>query len=97
VAEGVAVLGRMLGVQRQRQADHWRPSGTVRALLRQRRDVNYPPPNPDDWLGDALPSRHTSESPDSHQAAPSRQEESMTWDLIRNARPVYDYEPHHAD
>jgi hypothetical protein len=58
--------------------------------------VYEPPPNPADWICDALPSRHTSESPDTRYAAPSRQEEPMTWDVIRAARPVYDYEPRHG-
>ncbi|NUR00397.1 MAG: hypothetical protein HOY79_28865 [Streptomyces sp.] len=55
-----------------------------------------PPPDPRDWICDALPSHHISESPDTRYAAPSRQEEPMTWDVIRTARPVHDYEPRHG-
>jgi hypothetical protein len=53
--------------------------------------VYEPPPNPADWICDALPPRHIPKD-----AAPSRQEEPMTWEVIRTARPVYDYEPRHA-
>jgi hypothetical protein len=56
--------------------------------------VYEPPPNPDDWICDALPSRRTSESSDTRHAALYRQEEPITWDAIRAARPVY--EPRHG-
>jgi hypothetical protein len=58
--------------------------------------IYEPPPDPRTWICDALPSRHTSESADTRRSAPSRQEEPMTWDVIRTARPVWDYEPRHA-
>lgn len=58
--------------------------------------IHEPPPNPRDWICDVLPSRHTSTSPDTRQMAPQRHEEPLTWDVIRTARPVYDYEPHHG-
>jgi len=48
--------------------------------------VYEPPPNPDDWICDALPSRHTSESSDTRLAAPFRQEEPITWAAVMIAR-----------
>jgi hypothetical protein len=58
--------------------------------------VYEPPPNPDDWICDASPPRHTPGTSDTRYTAPSRQGEPMTWEAIRAARPVYDYEPRHA-
>lgn len=56
--------------------------------------IYEPPPNPADWICDDLPSRHTSESPDTRCAAPARQEEPITWDAVRAARPAF--EPRHG-
>jgi hypothetical protein len=56
--------------------------------------VYEPPPNPADWICDALPSRHASEPPTTPQAAPERPEEPITWDSVRAARSAH--EPRHA-
>jgi hypothetical protein len=48
--------------------------------------VYEPPPNPDDWICDALPLRRSSESSDARRAAPSRQEEPITWESVLAAR-----------
>jgi hypothetical protein len=45
-----------------------------------------PPPDPADWICDALPSRHASESSDVPQAAPERREEPITWAQLRRKR-----------
>jgi hypothetical protein len=56
--------------------------------------VYEPPPNPAEWICDALPSRHIPESADVPQA-PKRHEEPITWDSVRAARPVY--QPRHGE
>jgi hypothetical protein len=51
--------------------------------------VYEPPPNPADWICDALPPRHIPESPNTRHAVLSRQEEPMTWESVRAARNAY--------
>jgi hypothetical protein len=41
--------------------------------------IYEPPPNPDDWICDALPPRHIPELPDAPRAAPQPWEEPTTW------------------
>jgi hypothetical protein len=50
--------------------------------------VYEPPPNPADWICEALPVRHASKTQDPPQAAPERRGEPITWDAIRPARRV---------
>ena len=54
-------------------------------------EVYEPPPNPDDWICDALPSRHMPESPSPAPIATSRPRwEPITWESVRAARHAYE-------
>lgn len=48
-----------------------------------------PPPNPDTWICDALPSRQTSELPDTRQATTQRHAEAQAWAVLISFRNNY--------
>jgi len=52
--------------------------------------VTYePPPDPREWLGNDVPPRQVSESPDTRETAPERHEEPLTWRTLIAYRDAY--------
>jgi len=51
--------------------------------------ADEPPPNPDTWICDVLPSRKTAESSDTRQETAQRHAEAQAWAVLISFRNNY--------